>query len=251
VLAPETVYATEASEWLRALLSSPRPVGSCPKPVPLSTPALPPPRESLEAAAVEISDSDATLQNGQVVISGGVQNLGLTEVGNVRVLATGFGLTGREVARGATVLEGNLGSDEIRDFTLKLGINPPVIWVRLQILEYEGRRPNDPLHAVAIPLLMEDYEPLARARIKIAASIQPLEIARAHTVCLRISDAGGFPVQTARIRLTLNGSASGTTLQQLIFADVTATDGGVVQVNWSNAVRVTPQVEVVSVQFAP
>lgn len=258
--APGTGYAEAAAAWLRRLsgvpgasptpgrpgappASPPPPDRACPPAAPLPTPRMPPP-PTPSSAPLEVVSLQAHLEGEELVVDGEVENTG-DDTTKVRLELIGFGVDGRVLMRTTVAVQGPVEPDDVGSFRARLGTTPPVFWVQAQVLAPSGAG-----HSALAPVDPQLYLGLARRRVQVTGSLVPAGRAAAHLLCLRISDAAGFPVASVRARVLATGIGDRVRLQQMQAVEVPPA-GTTVRVTWSQPVTPSVRVLVEGVRFAP
>lgn len=257
--APGTGYAEAAAAWLRRLSgtsgASPTPGGpgappaaapperACPPATPLPTPRLPP-SPAPSPAPLEVVSLEARLEGEALVVDGEVENTG-DEAAEVRLEVVGFGVDGRVLVRTTVAVQGPVEPDDVGSFRARLATTPPVFWVQAQVLAPSGTG-----HSALAPVDPQLYLGLARRRVQVAGSMVPAGRAAAHLLCLRISDAAGFPIASVRARVLATGTGDRVRLQQMRVVEVPPA-GTAVRVTWAQPVAPSVRVLVEGVRFAP
>ncbi len=255
-LVPGTEYARSAAAWLSTLTAGPisippaSPDGQCPPP-PATQQVRQPAVFPAPGSSVEIASWGFSIEGAELVIAGELINTSSRDLENVRVQATGFGIDGRELASVAKTLPGTLSAQDLRDFLLKLPTTPPPIWVRLRIQDYADRPQNESLHTVLAIVPPEEYEPLARMRIKVGVVTIPGGPAGSHTICVWIADAARFPLKLARARITVDGKSPTAAERQVRSVDVTPGITASFTVRWREMMQPAAQVRLETVVLAP
>ncbi len=255
-VAPGTEYDASASAWLAALgeaagARSPGLASSqCPRPPAPSRVARPTVPVSQGAdAVVEIASWAFSLEGAAVHVDGELSNQSDRHIAGIQVQATAYGINGRELTSTRTSLEA-LAAGDLREFAVNVPTAPPPIWVRLQVLEYQGRRPEEPRPAVLVTVPTELYDGLVLSRLKAKASVVPEGVASSHLLCVWIADDAGFPVSAAHARVIVDGYSLVRAERQIISLGISPGTASGVTVRWRDPMRAVPQVEIEGIQFA-
>ncbi|MDQ7830000.1 MAG: tetratricopeptide repeat protein [Armatimonadota bacterium] len=258
--APGTGYAEAAAAWLRRLSgapgasstpggpgappASPPPDRACPPAAPLPTPRMPPP-PAPSPAPLEVVSLEARLEGEELVVDGEVENTG-DDPAEVRLEVVGFGVDGRVLVRTAVAVQGPVEPDDVGGFRARLGTTPPVFWVQAQVL---APAPGAG-HSALAPVDPQLYLGLARRRVQVTGSLVPAGRAAAHLLCLRISDAAGFPIASVRARVLATGIGDRIRLQQMRVVEVPPA-GTTVRVTWPQPAAPSVRMLVEGVRLAP
>jgi tetratricopeptide (TPR) repeat protein len=250
--APTAEYAAAARQWLATLQAggnSPLPAAPAACPVPPVVPAskAPPPVQD-RRVRIEITIHDTELENGEVVVSGELENLSEAPVRDIRVQSTAYGLAGQQIAQAFVRIDDVLEGGDGVEFSMRFSTAPPPLWVRLQVLDYVGR--SEPTDIIQFPVPLEIYLELAKTRVKLGTSLTPTVAASQHLLCAWIADGGGFPVMAARARVTLSAATAAGTVTQVRSLDVGRGKTTAVMLTWPRPTSVTARTEIEKIELS-
>jgi hypothetical protein len=249
-LSPGTVYARAAAAWLQTIvLPTPEPrTGSCPS-VPAVVIRRPDVVES-PGDAVQFASTDISIIGGMLVVSGEVTNVSERTIRNVRIEVTGFALNGQPAAHTALVLPGDMDLDDLREFSFRLDVNPPPLWVYLRVTGHSGRPPEERLPSFLLSVPVDLYESVAPQRVKVRATAVPSAPARSHTLCVWISDTGGLPVDRVRVRIAVEGNTQAQAVRHERLMEIDTTSAASFDVRWPALARPSVQATVESIKLS-
>ena len=257
-LDPKSAYARSAQAWLSVLAPSPAaasPSSAAPVlkdcPSARSVPPMrPPPVPKPLQSSLELSVFDVKVQREELLLTATVENLVERDFLDVRIQVTPYSLGGHPLTTTTTTVA-ELDSGDLQPFNLRLGTRPPIMWLRLQVVDFRGRQRDQALHSIHLAVDVNEYLELAKTRIALRAVVLQPEPAMRHIICLQVVDHGGFPLQTLRVRVTLVGIGRGQTLRQVKVVTVRADQGTRFEATWLAPVQVSATTQLEGIVFAP
>ncbi len=219
----------------------------CP-PGPALPEAAPPARRNVRNAMVQVSDWDFDWGKDRTLfIDGEVDNLEAQDVSRVRISATAFAWNGTVVGTAATTVS-EIAEDDFEDFELRLPVSQPPVWVRFRVEQYIPRT-SAPMHEVVAEVPLSLYVDDAKERVQVTGVALPATPNTRHTVCLAVTDLGGLPVESVRVKAQVTAPGRPVVVQTL---DVPSGEAGVsFPVTWPARVLPTVTVTVEGVRLRP
>lgn len=226
--------------------------GNCPS-VPSLAPAQSPAQSKEVGSVVRVSDWELEQEKETLIVWVELETVKEEALQTVSVRVTGLGLTGTEVSAANGVVR-SVNPDEPGELEVKLPISPPIFWVKVQIVDYPGRRPTDRLHVLVERIpdpTLALYAGMAKSRVKVGSRLTPSTPATRHSGCLYVVDAGGFPVRAVQVKAVFRGRSGGRIVEQIKTVRITSDGGGSVEVEWPSPMTLTLSTEVMSVELSP